>query len=126
MTMPQAITSVFSKYAVFRGRAGGTEFWWFALFQIIVLVIARLVDQYVLGGIQALLWICELALLLPAVAVAVRRLHDTNRSGWWYLLALIPVADIVLLIWFCTPSNSGPNRFGEMPGAISLDGVAVW
>jgi uncharacterized membrane protein YhaH (DUF805 family) len=54
-------------------------------------------------------------------------LHDTNRSGWWLLLVFVPlVGNIVLLIWFCTPSTSEPNRFGPMPGAISDEGVAAW
>jgi uncharacterized membrane protein YhaH (DUF805 family) len=126
VTMLQAIKSVFSKYVTLGGRAGGTEFWWFILFQAIVVGIAELTDRALFGHEALFSLLCSLALLLPGLAVSVRRLHDTNHSGWWLLLGVIPIAGLILVLWICTPSTSGPNRFGPMPRAISDEGVAVW
>ena len=127
MTMPQAIRSAFARWRTFSGRAGGTEYWWFVLFGTIAFGLASLFDHAAFGR-DALLWgICTLVFLMPYVAVAVRRLHDTDRSGWWLLLHFIPVVgNIVLWIWFCMPSTPGPNRFGPMPGAIPYNGAAAW
>lgn len=126
MTIGEAVRSALRKYAVFQGRAGGTEYWWFALVNLAGFALAAGLDQLLFDG-QKVFWLAySLLVLLPTLAVGARRLHDTNRSAWWQLLMLIPGGGIVLLIWFCTPSNSGPNRYGEMPGAINDDGVAVW
>jgi uncharacterized membrane protein YhaH (DUF805 family) len=74
-----------------------------------------------LGIGQTLLWLAALTNLLPGISVTVRRLHDTDRSGWWYWIGLIPlVGAILLLIWFCTRGTDGANRFGPDP----LSGVA--
>jgi uncharacterized membrane protein YhaH (DUF805 family) len=122
MTMPQAIRSAFARWHTFSGRAGGTEYWWFVLFGTIVFGLASLLDHAVFGRDALIGALCTLVFLMPYVAFPVRRLHDANRSGWWLLLVFVPlVGNIVLLIWFCTPSTSGPNRFGPMPGAISDD-----
>jgi uncharacterized membrane protein YhaH (DUF805 family) len=127
MTMPQAITSAFARWRTFSGRAGGTEYWWFVLFGTIVFGLASLLDHAAFGRDALFGAICTLVFLMPYLAVAVRRLHDTDRSGWWLLLVFVPlVGNIVLLIWFCTPSTSGPNRFGPMPVAISDERVAAW
>lgn len=125
MTMPQAIRSAFARWRTFSGRAGGTEYWWFVLFGTIVFGLASLLDHALFGRDALFGAICVLVFLIPYSAVAVRRLHDTNRSGWWKLLVFVPLGNIVLLIWFCMPSTSGPNRFGPMPGAISDEGVAA-
>ncbi len=125
MTMPQAIRKAFARWNTFSGRAGGTEYWWFVLFGTIVFGLASLVDHAAFGR-QALFWgTCTLVFLTPYVALAVRRLHDTNRSGWWLLLFFVPLGNIVLLIWFCAPSTSKPNRFGPMPAAIADDVIAT-
>ena len=120
MIMPQAIGSAFARWLTFSGRSGGTEYWWFVLFGAIVFGLASLLDHAVFGRDALFGAICTLVFLMPYVAVAVRRLHDTDRSGWWLLLVCVPLGSIVLWIWFCMPSTSGPNRFGPMPGAISL------
>ena len=126
MTMPQAVRSAFARWCTFSGRAGGTEYWWFVLFGVIVFGLAWLFDHAFFGR-DALFWaICTLVFLIPYSAVAVRRLHDTNRSGWWKLLAFVPLGNILLLIWFCLPSTPGPNRFGPMPDVVSEEGVAAW
>jgi uncharacterized membrane protein YhaH (DUF805 family) len=123
--MPQSIRNAFALWLTFSGRSGGAEYWWFVLFGTIVFGLASLLDHAAFGR-EALFWAaCTLVFLIPYVAVAVRRLHDTNRSGWWLLLVFVPLGNIVLLIWFCAPSTSGPNRFGPMPVAISDEGVAA-
>ena len=115
MTMPQAIIRAFERWRTFSGRAGATEYWWFVLFGAIVFGLASLLDHAAFGR-DALFWaICTLVFLMPYVAVAVRRLHDINRSGWWLLLVFVPLGNIVLWIWFCLPSTPGPNRFGPRP-----------
>jgi uncharacterized membrane protein YhaH (DUF805 family) len=126
MTMPQAIRSAFAHWRTFSGRTGGTDYWLFVLFGTIVFGLAILLDHVVFGRDALFGAICTLVFLMPYVAVAVRRLHDTDRSGWWLLLVFVPLGSIVLWIWFCMPSTSGPNRFGPMPGAIADEGVAAW
>jgi uncharacterized membrane protein YhaH (DUF805 family) len=114
MGMPEAVRTVLSKYADFTGRARRSEFWWFFLFQAVVSIVASLIDQAI--GFPALQIIVGLALLVPNLAVGARRLHDTDRSGWWQLLALIPlVGFIVLIVWWATEGQRGPNRYGPPP-----------
>ena len=98
MDIVSAVKSCFAQYAGFSGRAPRSEFWWFALFQLGVLVIATMISQ-VLYGIAAL------ALLLPALAVGARRLHDIGRSGWWQLLSLTGIGTLVLIYWWVQPSG---------------------
>ena len=98
MSFGQSATHVFGNYVTFQGRASRSEFWWFFLFQVIVLVIAS-----VLGDIVNLL--VSLALLLPALAVGARRLHDVGRSGWWQLLVLTGIGVLLLIFWWVQPSS---------------------
>jgi uncharacterized membrane protein YhaH (DUF805 family) len=89
-----------------------SEFWWFALFNIIVQVVTTFIDHGVINY-PILSTIATLALILPGIAVSVRRLHDTDRSGWWLLIGLIPlIGAILLLVWYCTKGSVGQNRFG--------------
>jgi uncharacterized membrane protein YhaH (DUF805 family) len=105
----KAVKTCFTKYAEFGGRAARPEFWWFALFQFVVLTVIGMVSQ-VLYGIAAL------ALLLPALAVGSRRLHDVNKSAWLMLLWLIPVIGWILLIyWAAQPGDPAANSYGEPP-----------
>ena len=105
-----------SKYATFSGRARRSEYWFFVLFQLLALIVAGIIDG-ILGTDGGLYGLVALGLLLPIIAVSVRRLHDTDRSGWWYLLVLVPFGVIVLLIWWCTKGTAGDNRFGADPTA---------
>jgi uncharacterized membrane protein YhaH (DUF805 family) len=107
-------TVVMQKYANFSGRAIRSEYWWFVLAYIIAYLVLAIVD-YVLGA-QLLTAILSLALLIPSIAVGVRRLHDLDKSGWWLLLGLIPIVGLILIYWFCQPGTPGANRFG--PPAI--------
>ncbi len=109
--------AVLKKYAVFEGRARRKEYWMFFLFNILIAIGLAIVEGIVgspgiLGGIYAL------ALLLPGIAVTVRRLHDTERSGWWILIGFVPlVGFIVLLVFMCLDGSGGPNKFGPDPKA---------
>ena len=109
--------NVLKNYAVIDGRARRTEYWMFVLFNIIALFILAVIDEIVFGdGYLILQGIYQLAVLVPTIAVSVRRLHDTDKSGWWLLLAFIPLLGaIALLIMFCIPGTSGENTYGPDP-----------
>jgi uncharacterized membrane protein YhaH (DUF805 family) len=114
MTFGTAVSSVLTQYTGFSGRARRSEFWWYSLFTFVVYLVVALLDAALHTTVLGL--IVALGLLLPSLAVTVRRLHDTGRSGWWILIGLIPLAGaIVLLVFECTDSEPGPNRFGPSP-----------
>ncbi|MAM62119.1 DUF805 domain-containing protein [Maritimibacter sp. UBA3975] len=129
MNMMDAVKTVFSKYATFSGRARRAEFWWFVLFYFIANIILSIIDSFLFGtttttenGFSAstdtpiLSGIFWLATIIPYLAVSVRRLHDTNRVGWWLFIGLIPlVGIIVLIVFFATGGDKGGNRFGADP-----------
>jgi uncharacterized membrane protein YhaH (DUF805 family) len=93
MTFQESIQVCLRKYADFNGRASRSEFWWFFLFLVLV--------QMVCGAINTNLGaVVSLGFLLPSLASGCRRLHDTNRSGWWLLLVLLPVFGVIVLIVF--------------------------
>jgi uncharacterized membrane protein YhaH (DUF805 family) len=101
-------TCLAQKYAEFNGRASRPEFWWFALFSFVVQMIARMLLGVSLGGLVAL------ALLVPSLAVGSRRLHDIGKSGWFQLLAFIPVIGwLVLLYWYVQPGKPEANQYGD-------------
>ena len=105
MNFGQAISTCFSKYVTFTGRASRPEFWWFFLFQVIVLIVTGMISSILYG-------IAALAMLLPGIAVGVRRLHDIGKTGWLLLLCLIPLVNLLLLYWFVQPSE-GANEYDE-------------
>jgi uncharacterized membrane protein YhaH (DUF805 family) len=114
MNFVEAIKSAFANYANFEGRAIRSEYWWFWLFMFIVnfgLNVATEFNESVVG--QLITGVLALALLVPNIAVATRRLHDVNRSGWWQLLTLTIIGVIPLLYWLIIRGTDGPNRFGE-------------
>jgi uncharacterized membrane protein YhaH (DUF805 family) len=105
------------QYADFNGRAHRTEFWMFVLIHFIILIVLAVVDSMITGGILYMLY--ALALFLPYLGVGVRRLHDTGRSGWWVLVAFIPVIGIIILIVFWVQdSQAGDNAYGPNPKAV--------
>ena len=109
MTDTELAFRPFRKYVDFDGRARRKEFWYFQLVVIVVSSILFAVSDIVSH-------VFDLAVLLPQLAVGIRRLHDTERSGWWILLVLVPVVGwIVLLIWYCTKGTDGDNVFGSDP-----------
>jgi len=107
---------VMKKYAVFSGRASRTEYWIFLLCNVLIAFMLGLFES-VLGSSRGVLgMLYSLVVFLPTIAVSVRRLHDTGRSGWWMLMALIPViGTIVLLVFTIEDSQSGENPYGSNP-----------
>lgn len=106
---------VLKKYAVFNGRARRQEYWMFALFNIIALIIVAVVD-FAIGTYPLLYAVYALAVFLPGLGVLVRRLHDTGRSGWWFLIILIPlVGAIILIVFLATEGNQTDNEYGPNP-----------
>ena len=113
--------AVIKKYAVFSGRSRRKEYWFFVLFNILISIGLSVIDAMV-GSVNAetgaglLGGIYSLAVLIPSLAVLVRRLHDTSRSGWWILIGLIPLIGwIVLLVFVVEDSNPGQNQYGTNP-----------
>jgi len=107
----QAVASGFSNYVNFSGRACRSEYWYWVLFVVLVDIAAGIIDAAL--WTYAITSLADLALFLPGLALAVRRLHDLDRTGWWVLLVFIPVIGaIILIVWACTKGTEGPNRFG--------------
>lgn len=121
MDFPTAVmTGLGRKYATFTGRAGRAEFWFFTLFMVLALTVAKVVDVGwgMPGGQGPVSGIVGILTLVPALAVSVRRLHDVGRSGWWGLLYLVPlIGVVVLLIWTIRRGDADDNRFGPAPPA---------
>ena len=100
-------------YANFSGRARRKEYWFFTLIQFIILIITQIIDA-ILSTDFVFYAIATLALFIPSLATAVRRLHDTDRSGWWFLIALIPlIGTILLIIWLATETKPENNQWGQ-------------
>ena len=110
------------KYAVFTGRARRSEYWLFFVFYIAISFVMGFVDGILgtydeVSGYGVLGGITVLGLLLPSIAVLVRRLHDINKSGWWALMSLVPILNLILLVFCCMDGTKGENRFGPDPKA---------
>jgi len=123
------IDTIKKRYADFDGRARRSEYWYFQLFNFLIYV-GLLIISGILGYIEPLLsfigiglfYLLAIGLLVPSIALAVRRLHDTGKSGWMYLIALIPLAGpIILLVFMCTDSDPGSNEYGANPKRIGGD-----
>ena len=109
---------VLKKYAVFDGRAHRTEFWLFFLFSFIISLFLGVIVGLV-GSLWFITTLYALAVLVPGLAVSVRRLHDTNRSGWWILTGLVPILGwIALLIFYVEDSRPGANQYGPNPKGV--------
>jgi uncharacterized membrane protein YhaH (DUF805 family) len=105
---------VLKKYAVFDGRARRKEYWMFVLFNIIVSIVLGILGALIKFPIFQIVY--GLAVLLPGIGVSIRRLHDTNRSGWWLLIAFVPIVGaIILLIFMVTDGTPGDNKYGPNP-----------
>ena len=126
MGFGEAIKSFWSNYSTFKGRSRRSEYWWIQLFLVLTnLVVAAIdlalmngdVDRFIAnggGGIVGLVWI--LVTIVPALAVLVRRLHDTGKSGWWVLIGFVPfVGTIVLFVFSVLDSDAGDNKYGASP-----------
>lgn len=105
----------FKQYADFKGRARRKEYWMFILFNTILVFTLSFLEE-VLSLTGTIVVIYTLAIMVPSTAVTARRLHDIGKSGWWQLISYIPlIGGIILLVWLCTDSEKGNNRFGPNP-----------
>ena len=104
---------VLQKYGVFDGRSRRKEYWFFVLFSTLISLLLIAIDSAT-GTLRS--GIYSLAVLVPSLAVSVRRLHDTNRTGWWLLLGIVPfIGPIVLLVFFASDGNPDDNEYGPNP-----------
>lgn len=106
------------RYADFTGRATRTQYWMYVLFYFIGYVVLAVVDSVLTGGLLTLIY--SLGLFLPSLAVTARRLHDTNRSGWWQLITLVPLVGLIVLIVFTVQDSTGDNQHGPNPKAAPV------
>lgn len=116
MDFQTSIKVCFNKYAVFQGRASRSEFWFFWLFGFLGGIIAAIIDTMILGYSWEqngpIYLIFTIALIIPSVSVAARRLHDINRSGWWQLLWITLIGGILLIVWHATVGEKKKNKYG--------------
>ena len=132
MGFGQAISTCLRKYATFQGRARRSEFWWWVLLLFVIGIITNLLDNVFGTNINYSAYdtlsslkisqggwisaIVGLALFIPTLAVSVRRLHDTGKSGWWWWLnVLCCIGSLILLIFYVTKSDPMPNKYGDVP-----------
>jgi uncharacterized membrane protein YhaH (DUF805 family) len=114
MDCGEAISAGFSKFRDLGDRACRSEYWYWSLFMIATSVVASIIDAAL--NSHFLLGIFWLVTIVPSLAVAIRRLHDLDRSGRWFLVGFIPLVGwIILLFWYCTKGTAGFNRFGPNP-----------
>ena len=123
MGFGDAVRTCWKKYGDFDGRAVRSEFWWWVLFMALVHFAAAIVLTIVLiifQNVGFLQWlsvlifmVIVLAFILPSIAVSVRRLHDRDLSGWFYLLGFVPFGGLVLFIFYVLPGTLGPNRYDK-------------
>ena len=119
MGFQEAVRTCLSKYADFNGRARRSEYWFFALAYFGAAVVASIPELALGSGTSILGSLVLIAGILPSLAVSVRRLHDTGRSGWFYLVSFIPlVGGIILLVFVVQDSQPAPNQWGHSPKAV--------
>lgn len=128
-TFKEAIAICLSKYADFTGRACRAEYWYWGLLMFLSFIaywglanismgniIAYSYDEKTFVTVTIIYWIWCLGMLLPSLAVTIRRLHDIGKSGWWYFITLIPIiGGIILLIWMCQDGEQNANKYGMNP-----------
>ncbi len=120
MTFVQAIQNGFKNYVQFNGRARRSEYWWWVLFVALIALIPDVMMQGEMArgapGIGASLYgLVMLATFLPSLGLVVRRLHDTNHSGWWYLLIFTGIGALLILYWVIIKGTAGSNKYGADP-----------
>ena len=118
MGMKEAVELFFRNYVNFQGRSRRAEYWWPVLFTMIVFIplyILMVSGTFLAGIATGVYFLFALAVFLPGIAVVIRRLHDLDKSGWWYLIVFIPFAALLLLYWFCQPGTVGSNNYGADP-----------
>jgi uncharacterized membrane protein YhaH (DUF805 family) len=116
MSFQEALQSaLIQNYANFRGRALRSEYWYFGLALFVATIVALVIDINMIGR-PILKSVVTLGTIIPSLSVGARRLHDTDRSGWWQLIGVVPlIGAIVLIVWFASARSAGDNRFGKPP-----------
>jgi uncharacterized membrane protein YhaH (DUF805 family) len=124
VSFTEAVSDAFSKYATFSGRSSRSAYWWFYLFNILILIAALLVDL-ALSTSGIIYGLVGLGLLLPNLAVAARRLHDSGHSAWWLLIGILPLIGAIVLLVFTLQRSEPPNQWGTGPDerAVSASGL---
>ena len=126
MSMVEAYKRFWQNYAKFSERARRSEYWWVVLVQSLISVVFSLLrlvagDSVMAMVFQMLAAIYGLASLVPMISLTVRRLHDIDKSGWWYLINFVPcIGGIVMLVFCCMDGTAGSNRFGDDPKAMNV------
>ena len=117
MNFGEAIVAGFRNYVTFSGRAVRSEYWYWVLFAVLAGMVTAVLDRSIFPDSDGspLNTVAGLIMLLPGLAIGIRRLHDIDRSGWWVVIALTLIGVVVLIYWACQPGTSGPNRFGPQP-----------
>jgi uncharacterized membrane protein YhaH (DUF805 family) len=120
VTLMNWYLDAWKNYFTFSGRSRRTAYWMFVLFNIIAIILANIIDNVLglagPGGYGPISAIYGLAVFIPGLALAIRRLHDAGRTGWWMLIGFVPVIGlIVLIIFFVTDSQPGSNQYGPNP-----------
>jgi uncharacterized membrane protein YhaH (DUF805 family) len=112
-----ALKDGFARYVDFKSRSTRSQFWWWTLWSFIISIGARFVDGVLGAGDSGPVGLLvSLAIFLPSIAVAIRRLHDTGRAGWWYLLIFLPIIGwIILIVFYCTKTHEAANQWGLPP-----------
>ncbi len=120
LTFKEAVESALkNNYCNFDGRASRSQYWWFYLFQIIVSVVLYCLSPILGSSVTTLATLINLALLLPALGLCFRRLHDTGKSGWWMLISLTGIGILVLLVFFAQNSEMRANEYGPVPNMVN-------
>ncbi len=136
MGFGEAVGLFFKNYANFQGRSRRAEYWWPALFFFLITIAAYFVAGIfvamgdataIIGGLVMIVYyLFVLAILVPYIAVGVRRLHDKDMTGWLMLLAIVPFGGLVLLVFFCLEGTKGPNKYGPDPKGGVADAANVF
>lgn len=113
MTFGESITTCLSKYATFTGRASRSEYWWFYLFNLLVSIAASIFDAIAFSSQPVTYFLATLALIIPNIAVVARRLHDSERSGWWMLIPLTVIGIPFFVYWILKKGDPTTNKYGD-------------
>ena len=122
MNFSQAVSSFFARWKDFNGRSSRSEYWWATFFVILTSIFTNILTLFlglspsiVAIIVLLLIVIFSLFLTIASLALVVRRLHDTNKSGWWYLIIFTIIGVLPLLYWYCKKGDEGENKFGSNP-----------
>lgn len=116
ISFAEAVKSCFNKYADFNGRSPRAEYWYFALFNVAVVMVLAVLGAIIGKLFMYVYYAYVLTILVPSIAVSIRRMHDIGRSGWWVLISLVPfIGSIWYIVLAALPSQLGPNQYGPNP-----------